>query len=58
MEDVGIFNGHLVYFTAIYVEYYVAIGYILWLFGNFFHVLVCCPKKNLETLVSTTSSIT
>jgi hypothetical protein len=39
MEDVGIFNGHLVYFVAIC--------------GNFVYfspVLVCCTKKQLATL--------
>jgi hypothetical protein len=49
MEDVGIFYGHLVYFMAIWS--------ILWLFGIFFHVLVCCPKKNLATLVPRLHSI-
>jgi hypothetical protein len=47
---VGIFNCHLVYFTAIW--------YILWHFGIFcghlvfFPVLVFCTKKNLATVVS------
>jgi hypothetical protein len=44
MEDVGKFCGHLVYF--------VAICYILWLFGMVFFVLVCSTKKNLATLQS------
>jgi hypothetical protein len=49
----GIFCGHLVYVVAIW--------YILWPFGIFcghlayfmviFPVLVCCPKKNLATLI-------
>jgi hypothetical protein len=49
MEDVGIFYGHLVHFTAF--------GYILWPFSIFFghlvyfSVLVYCTKKNLATLV-------
>jgi hypothetical protein len=51
MEDVGILNGHLVYFMAIWS--------ILWPFGLFcgyllrvlFPILVCCTKKNLATLV-------
>jgi hypothetical protein len=49
MEDVGIFNGHLVYFTAIWC--------ILWTFGLFcsnlymYPVLVYCTKKNLATLL-------
>jgi hypothetical protein len=42
MEDVGIFYGQLVYIVAIW--------YILWIFGLFFPVLVCCIKKNLATL--------
>jgi hypothetical protein len=42
---IGIMCGHLVYF--------VAIGYILWLFGIFFPVWVCCTKKNLATLLTT-----
>jgi hypothetical protein len=42
MEVVGIFNGHLIYFTVIW--------YILWLFSIIFHVLVFCPTKNLANL--------
>jgi hypothetical protein len=48
MENVGIFYGHLEYFTAIW--------YIFGLFDNvvviwyIFHVLVYCVKKNLATL--------
>jgi hypothetical protein len=38
----GLFNSHLVYFTAIWS--------ILRPFGLFFPVLVCCTKKNLATL--------
>jgi hypothetical protein len=30
--------------------YFMVIWYILWLFGMFSHVLVCCAKKNLATL--------
>jgi hypothetical protein len=37
MEDVGIFNGHLVYFTAIW--------YILWLFGVFSPFWYVVPRK-------------
>jgi Na+/H+-dicarboxylate symporter len=48
MEDVGIFYGHLVYFVAIWC--------ILWLFGMFSPVLVCCTKKNLATLFITVAS--
>jgi hypothetical protein len=36
MEDVGIFYGHLVYFTYGHLVNFMAIGYILWLFGIFF----------------------
>jgi hypothetical protein len=41
----GLFYGNLVYF--------VAISYILGLFGNFFPVLVHCTKKDLATLLMT-----
>jgi hypothetical protein len=34
----GLFYSHLVYFVAVW--------YILWLFGIFLPVLVCYPKKN------------
>jgi hypothetical protein len=50
MENLGIFYGHLVYFTAIGNMYYMAIWYILWSFGIFLTVLVFCTKKNLATL--------
>jgi uncharacterized protein YhhL (DUF1145 family) len=51
MENLGIFYGHLVYFTAI--------GNILWPFGIFcrhlvyvlFTVLVFCTKENLAILL-------
>jgi hypothetical protein len=46
MEDTGIFYGLLVHF-ACNVVYFVAIWYILWLFGILFPVLVFCTKKNL-----------
>jgi hypothetical protein len=42
MEDIGIFYVHLVNGPAIWL--------ILWPFGAFFPVLVCCTKKNLATL--------
>jgi hypothetical protein len=45
MEDVGLFYGYLVYFTAIWYMY-VFRGHLV----NF-PVLVCCTKKNLATLV-------
>jgi hypothetical protein len=51
LENVGIFYGHLVYFTAILV-YFVAIWYNSWLFGIFFPILVDCTKKNLATLLT------
>jgi hypothetical protein len=51
MEDVGLFYGHLVYFTAIcytyvfcgHLKHFMVIWYI-------FPILVCCTKKNLATL--------
>jgi hypothetical protein len=46
MEHVGIFYGHLVYIS--YGHFGVP---ILWSFGIFFPVLVCCNKKNLATLL-------
>jgi hypothetical protein len=50
MEDVGISCGHLVYFTAIACVSW-PVGFpILWSFGTFSPVLVCCTKKNLATL--------
>jgi hypothetical protein len=69
MEDVGIFYGHLVYFTAILV-YFTAVWYIFgylvyfWLFGIFlviwyiFNVLASCTKKNLATLALTANLFT
>jgi hypothetical protein len=47
IEDVGIFYSH---FTTIGI--FVVVLYILWLFGIFFPVLVCCTKKNLATLIT------
>jgi hypothetical protein len=44
MEGVSMFNGQLVYFMAIW--------FILWSFGIFSAVLVCCAKKNLATLLN------
>jgi hypothetical protein len=38
MEDVGIFHGPLIYFTAIW--YFKAIWYILWPFGIFYGPLI------------------
>jgi hypothetical protein len=47
--QLGIFFGHLVYYTAIWSscglwEYFMVICYI-------FPVLACCTKKNLATLL-------
>jgi hypothetical protein len=42
MEDLAILNGHLVYFMAIW--------FIIWLFGIVFPGLVSCTKRNLATL--------
>jgi hypothetical protein len=49
MEEVDIFNSQLVYFYG-HLVYFVAIRYIVWLFGTFSDVLVSCTKKNLATL--------
>jgi hypothetical protein len=43
MEDVGILDDYLVYFTVIW--------YILLSLGAICHVWVCCTEKNLTTLV-------
>jgi hypothetical protein len=45
LQPVGIFYDHLVYFMIIW--------YILWSYGIFFLILVCCSKKNLATLRET-----
>jgi hypothetical protein len=56
MEDVGLFNDHLVSILRLFgifyghLAYFMAIWYILWNFGVFFPVLVCCVKKNLAAL--------
>jgi hypothetical protein len=47
MEDVDIFYGHLVYFTAIRNILW-PLGMVVW---YVFPLLVCCTKKNLATLV-------
>jgi hypothetical protein len=46
------FYDHLVGIFYGYRKYFMAIWYILWSFGIFFPVLVCCTKKNLATLVA------
>jgi hypothetical protein len=43
MRDADMFYGQLVNFMAIW--------YILWSFGKFVLVLVCCTRKNLATHV-------
>jgi hypothetical protein len=51
MEDLGLFYGHLVYFTAIC---YILLQFCI-VYGNLVHifpVLVCCSRKNLATLRS------
>jgi hypothetical protein len=53
MEGDGMFHGHWVYFTANWYIVCMAIWYILWPFGKFFPVWVCCTKKNLATLTPT-----
>jgi hypothetical protein len=45
------FYGHAVYFSAKWHIF--AFWYILWTFGIFFHVWVCCSEKNLATLNQT-----
>jgi hypothetical protein len=48
MEDVGNLYGH---FSILWLfRTYLAIWYILWLFGIFVQFLVCCNEKNLATL--------
>jgi hypothetical protein len=53
MEDVGMSYGHLVYFTTIWYILPIDIWYVLWYFGIFSPVLVCCIKINLATLIQT-----
>jgi hypothetical protein len=48
MKDAGIFDGHSVYFVAIW--------YIFWQFGINFPVLVFCTKKNLPPLPRSTQA--
>jgi hypothetical protein len=49
MDDVAIFYDHFGLFYG-HWKYFMAIWNILWSFGIFFPVLVCCTKKNLATL--------
>jgi hypothetical protein len=52
MEDVGTYIlWPFILFYGLSV-YFVAIWNILWLFGIYFPVLVCCTKKNLATLLA------
>jgi hypothetical protein len=53
MEDVGIFYGHMIYFTTIWYIYLVAISFHSWLLGIFFPFWFVVPRKNLATLCST-----
>jgi hypothetical protein len=48
MEDDGIF---FAIWSILQFVYFVAIWYILGLFGIFFPALKCCTKKNLATLI-------
>jgi hypothetical protein len=50
MEDFGIFYGHLICLDGIWCISWPFGICILWLFGIFFPVLVCCTNKNLATL--------
>jgi hypothetical protein len=50
MKDVGIFYGHLEYFTAIWSSLW-PIGIFYGYFGYFFPVLACCAKRNLAILL-------
>jgi hypothetical protein len=49
MEDVGVLYGHLIYFSAIW--YIFRPFGIIYVFCIIIPVLVCCPKKNLATLI-------
>jgi hypothetical protein len=52
MEDVGITYEHLVYLRPFYFFYgHLVYCMVIW---YIFHVLVCCTKKNLATLPTTT----
>jgi hypothetical protein len=54
IENVGIYFVvilNMCFTTIFYVLW--SLWYILWSFGKFFPVLVCCAKKNLATLIST-----
>jgi hypothetical protein len=50
MENVGIFDGRLVYFTAIWCISWPFVTFYGYTFGIFSPVLVRCTKKNLATL--------
>jgi hypothetical protein len=51
MEDIGMFYGHLVYFTAVWYITYVAFGIYFVVIWYVFPVLVCCTEKNPATLM-------
>jgi hypothetical protein len=55
MEEVGIFYGHLIYFTPIWYTYFG--GHLLYfmVICYIFPFLVRCTKKNLATLVDSVS---
>jgi hypothetical protein len=46
MEDVGVFYGHLVYFTAITYMYFMAIRCIIKLLGILFPFWYVVPRKS------------
>jgi hypothetical protein len=50
MEDVGMFWGHVVYFTAFWFTLWASCTFFGTFCGLFFPVLVCCGKLNLATL--------
>jgi hypothetical protein len=49
MESVGLFLA--MWSMYLFSIYFVAVCHILWLFGTYFPVLVCCTKKYLATLL-------
>jgi hypothetical protein len=53
MENVGIFHGVLVYFTAIWYFIDICYTYFAVIWYIYFTVLVRCTKKNLATLAET-----
>jgi hypothetical protein len=51
MENVGIFYGHLEYFTAFRYTHFMTVGRWPLVIWHISPVLLCCAKKNLATLV-------